>query len=174
MGITLSGQSGLLLAAALLGFVLGAVYDIFRIIRVAARAGRAAVFLLDIIYWLICAAATFAFLLLQNNGKLRAVALIAEVAGAALYYYTIGAIVIKSYTAADAAVKRRVRAMAGAVAQPVSRFSRIVGSEIAKNGRAAGSFVKKESKLLKIRLKVHKKMMYNLIRSTKKSENSEK
>jgi spore cortex biosynthesis protein YabQ len=174
MGITLSGQSGLLITAALLGFVLGAVYDVFRIFRVATRCGRAAVFVLDIIYWLICAAVTFSFLLLQNEGKLRALVIIFEVAGAALYYYTIGVIVIKRAGAVSSGVKRHTRAAAAALARPVRRFGNAAGFKISKKGRWAGSFIKKESKLLQIRLKVHCKMMYNLIQSTKEPKNGEK
>jgi spore cortex biosynthesis protein YabQ len=174
MGITLSGQSGLLIMAALLGFALGAVYDIFRIIRVFANSGRAAVFVLDIIYWLICAAATFAFLLLQNEGKLRALVIIFEVGGAALYYYTVGVIVIKKAAAASTGVKRRARAAKAAIAKPVYRFGRAAELNISKKGRAAGGFLKKETNLFKIRLKVHHEMMYNLIRPAKKPKSAEK
>lgn len=171
MGITLSGQSALLLTAALLGFVLGAVYDVFRVIRVFTRSGRIAVFVFDIIYWLICAAATFAFLLIQNDGKIRALIIVSELAGAALYYYTIGKIVIKRVQAASDRVKRGARAATAAIARPIRKFGSVAGSEISKKGRTCGNIVKKETKLLKIRLKVHNKMMYNLLRSAKKPKN---
>lgn len=174
MGITLSGQSGLLITAALLGFVLGAVYDVFRIFRVITRSGRVTVFVLDIIYWLICASATFAFLLLQNEGKLRSLIIISEVAGAALYYYTIGTIVIKKTTAASSSVKRHARAATAAIARPIRRFGRAAGFNIMKKGHAAGSFIKKENKLLEIRLKVYRKMMYNLRRPAKEPKNAGK
>jgi spore cortex biosynthesis protein YabQ len=168
MEITLTGQSGLLITAALLGFVLGAVYDIFRVLRVVALRGHIAAFLLDIIYWLICASATFIFILLQNDGKLRALLLIAEVLGASLYYFTIGAIVIKRVEAATETVRRQTRAAAVAISRPVRKYGRAAGHKIAKKGRAVGSLLKKENNLLQIRLKVHSKMMYNLIRPTKK------
>ena len=174
MGITLSGQLGLLITAALLGFVLGVVYDGFRIIRVATRCGRVAVFLLDIIYWLICAAATFAFLVLQNEGKLRALVIICEVAGSLLYYYTIGIIVIKRAEAVSSGIKRQARAATAALARPVCNFGRAARFKISKKGHIAGSFLKKESKLLQIRLKVHRKMMYNLRQPAKKPKNTEK
>ena len=172
MGISPSAQLGMLFSAAFLGFALGAVYDLFRIFRVATRSGRVAVFVLDLLYWIVCTAATFVFLLLQNDGRMRALAMLVEVGGATLYYYTIGRLVIKRAAAADAFAKRKARAAARAVAEPVGRFGRVAGHNIAKKGRAAGRFVKKERKLLEIRLKVHQKMMYNLLRSTKKRKTS--
>jgi spore cortex biosynthesis protein YabQ len=177
MGISILGQTGLLLSAALLGFALGAVYDIFRIFRVATRSGRVAVFVLDLLYWLICAAVTFVFLLFQNDGRMRALSMLAQIGGAALYYYTIGRLVIKRAAAASVLAKRKARAAANAaakaVAGPMGRFGRAAGYKIAKGGRVAGRFIKKEHKLFKIRLKVHQKMMYNLLRSTKKRKASE-
>lgn len=174
MGITISGQLGLLITAALLGFVLGMVYDVFRVFRVTTRCGRVAVFVLDIIYWLICAAATFAFLILQNDGKLRALVIICEVAGSVLYYYTIGVIVIKRAEAVSSGIKRHARAATAALARPVREFGRAAGFKISKKRHAAGSFIKKESKLLQIRLKVQRKMMYNLIQTAKKPKDAEK
>jgi spore cortex biosynthesis protein YabQ len=174
MGISLSGQSGLLITAALLGFVLGAVYDVFRVFRVATRCGRFAVFILDIIYWLICASATFAFILLQNEGKLRILVILSEIAGALLYYYTIGTIVIKKAAVASDMVKRRVRAATTALVRPVRRFGSAAGYKISKKRRTVGSFIKKESKLFKIRLKVHRNMMYNLIQPTNKAKTAGK
>lgn len=171
MGITVSGQLSLLICAVLIGFALGAVYDIFRMLRVITRCGRAAVFFFDIVYWLICAAVTFAFLLLQNDGKLRTLAIVSEVAGAVLYYYTVGVIVIRKTEAVSAEVKRKTRKAASAAAQPLRRFGRAAGSKITKKYRAAGHIAKKDSNLLQIRLKVHCKMMYNLIKSMKQAEN---
>ena len=170
MGISLSGQSGLLITAALLGFVLGAVYDVFRVFRIVTRCGHVAVFVMDIIYWLICSAATFAFILLQNDGKLRTLIIVSEIAGALLYYYSIGTAVVKKTAEASPKIKRHARTATAAIVRPMRRFGSAAGYKISKKGRSAGSFIKKESKLFKIRLKVHRNMMYNLIRSTKKAK----
>lgn len=174
MGITLSGQAGLLLAACLLGITLGAVYDIFRIVRVAFRCGKVSVFFQDILYWIICAAVTFIFLVLQNKGKVRVLILLSEALGAALYYYTIGAVVLRKVNKYDAKVKRGVRKAAAAAARPIGRFGRFAGTNIARGGRHAGSFLKKETKLFKIRLQVNRKMMYNLIQAARKSDKTKK
>jgi spore cortex biosynthesis protein YabQ len=174
LGITFSGQAGLLLTACLLGFALGAVFDIFRVIRIAARSGGAGVFIQDIIYWLICAAVTFTFLLLQNRGKIRIPLLLSEAVGFAIYYNTIGAVVLQKVKKYDARIRRRVRLAAAAAIRPIGKFGHYAGRKIANRGRHAGRFLKKESKLLKIRLHVNKKMMYNLIQSAEKPENIQK
>lgn len=61
-----------------------------------------------------------------------------------------------------------------AVLKPVRRFSGAALAFAAKKSRCTGSFLKKETNLFKIRLKVHCKMMYNLIRSYKKQKASPK
>lgn len=174
MGITFSGQAGFLLTACLLGITLGAVYDIFRIIRVAFRCGKVSVFFQDIIFWIICAAATFIFLVLQNKGKVRVLMLFSEAGGAALYYCTIGAIVLRKVNKYDLRVKRGARKAAAAVTRPIGRFGSFATANIAKEGRHAGSFFKKETKLFKIRLQVNQRLMYNLIQATRKSDRSKK
>jgi spore cortex biosynthesis protein YabQ len=170
LGISLSGQSGLLLTACLLGFVLGAVYDIFRIARVVVRSGCLIVIVQDILFWLLCATVTFVFLLIQNNGRVRVLVIVSEGIGAALYYYTIGVFVLRKVKDSERAVKRRARSAVAAAMSPLSKIRRTVGHQIARGGRKADSLFKKESKLLKIRLQVQRKMMYNLIRPANKPD----
>ncbi len=174
MGITLSGQTGLLLTACLLGFVLGAVYDIFRVTRAVLRCGWIVIFVQDILFWIFCGCVTFVFLLFYNNGKIRALVIIAEAVGAALYYNTIGVIVIGKVKVYEKKVKRRVRIAAAAAITPVNKISRAAGRQIARGGRKTGSFFKKESNLLKIHLQVQRKMMYNLLRAAKKPKDDVK
>lgn len=174
MGITISGQTGLLLSSFLLGVVLGAVFDIFRVIRISARSGRVAVFVQDVIFWLICAASTFVFFLLMNKGKLRFLMLLTEFLGAALYYNSIGIIVTRKVKQYDASIKRHTKAAVRLAAKPVMKYGGKAAAQISKSERKTGSFLKKQSKVLNLRLKVHRTMMYNLIRSAKKPKNIEK
>lgn len=168
MGITISGQTGLLISAALLGFVLGGLYDVFRFIRVATGCGRVALIFLDIIYWLICSVATFIFILLQNEGKIRFLVLFTEALGAGLYYCTIGAIFIKRAEAIDRAVKKHAKQAGRAVMKPVHKYGSAAFARMSSSCKKAYRNIKKDSKLLKIRLKVKSKMMYNLLRPAKK------
>nr|PZM88379.1 MAG: hypothetical protein DIU81_05585 [[Clostridium] cellulosi] len=130
--------------------------------------GRVGLVFLDIFYWLICSIATFVFILLENEGKIRFLVLLVEALGAALYYYTIGAIFIKRAEEIDRAVKRHVKQAGKAVMGPVRKYGGEAFSKISNSCNKAYRNIKKDSKLLKIRLKVKSKMMYNLIQPAKK------
>lgn len=174
MGITISGQTGLLLSAALLGFVLGGLYDVFRLIRTATRCGWIALFFLDILYWLICSFSVFIFLLLLNQGKVRLLVILIGAFGAALYYNTIGMIFIKRAEKIDRTIKKHTKAAGMAIIKPVYHYGGIAASNITQKSHTAGRFIKKETKLFKIRLKVKPKMLYNLLRPARKPKSDEK
>lgn len=168
MGISLTEHLELLLTAALLGMVLGAVYDFGRVLRAYFGNGRAFVFILDVLFWIIAAVATYWFFLVFNGGKIRTPVLLAEVGGAALWYFTIGKAIIKKVRASSERVKKRARVVAAAAAKPVKKYSTEAGKEIFQKTRTVGSLFKKDCKDFKIRLKVRGDMMYNLLRLKKK------
>lgn len=170
MGIKISEQTGLLISAALLGFALGGLYDAFRFLRVATHCGRVALFFLDIFYWLICAICVFIFFLVQNEGKLRFLAFLTGALGAAFYYNTLGVIFIKRAEKLDRKIKNQAKAAGRAVIKPVRRFGCAASYKMSKNSRFAYNFIKKEIKLLKIRLKVRTKVLYNSFKRFGSSE----
>lgn len=168
MGISLTEHVILFLTAALLGMVLGAVYDFGRVLRAYFGNGRAFVFILDVFFWIIAAVATYWFFLVFNEGKIRVPVLIAEAGGAGLWYVTIGKAVIKRVRASSERVKKRVRVVAAAAAKPVKKYSTAAGKEIFQKTKTVGSLFKKDCKDFKIRLKVRGNMMYNLLQLKKK------
>lgn len=174
MGITVSGQVGFILSAILLGFALGCLYDVFRFIRIITRCKKTALFFLDILYWLICAVSAFIFMLIQNSGRIRFIPIIAGILGAAVYYNTLGVIFIKKAEKIDRKIKKRTKEVCAAAMIPIRRSSKSAASKISESGRYAGAFIKKENKLLKIRLKVKAKMLYNLRCSAKRSKSFHK
>ena len=64
--LTIADQTRLFLLALGLGFLLGIVYDLFRVVRMAFTMRRVGVFIQDVLFFLTCAAATFLFLLAVN------------------------------------------------------------------------------------------------------------
>lgn len=115
----------LTLKAALLGAVLGAVYDVFRIIRIAGAktvapkgvifekiklppaffgvstsekprkyAKNVVIFIEDMAFFIICAAAQTLFFLGENNGEIRIYCLIFSLIGFLIYHLTLGRLVI--------------------------------------------------------------------------------
>lgn len=67
--LTIADQTRLFLLALGLGFLLGIVYDLFRVVRMAFTMRRVGVFIQDVLFFLTCAAATFLFLLAVNQGE---------------------------------------------------------------------------------------------------------
>ncbi len=78
------------------GLFLGAVYDIFRILRVAFPSSKGAVFVEDSLFFILASVLTFSFIFNINNGQIRLFLLLGTFLGATVYYFTIGILVIKS------------------------------------------------------------------------------
>lgn len=117
-------SAALMIKAALLGVVLGAVYDVFRIIRLsfssktprgafferikpkkplfcfpkrkkAGKSGKKAiVFIEDVLFFALCAVAEILFFIGLNSGEIRIYCLILSLAGFILYHLTLGKAVI--------------------------------------------------------------------------------
>lgn len=94
-----------------IGALIGIVYDIFRIIRIAStvpvvlrgekhqkeyRSGivvNIIVFVCDILFFLIAAVISAIFIFYANNGRIRGIALFGSLCGFTAYYNTIGRLV---------------------------------------------------------------------------------
>ena len=92
----LSSQVIVFLEACLLGFLLGAVYDVFRIMRLAFPNGKILIFLEDVLYFAFITVVSFVFIVTVNGGVLRAFVLIGELLGAILYFFTLSIIIMKA------------------------------------------------------------------------------
>ena len=102
MGIYVSEQTGAFFHACLLGCGLGLLYDVFRIVRMAFPAahsnrqwGYALAFAEDILFFSLCAGATFLFMMGKVHGQLRFFLLSGEILGAVLWHYTVGHLLMK-------------------------------------------------------------------------------
>ena len=85
--LTIADQTRLFLLALGLGFLLGIVYDLFRVVRMAFTMRRAGVFIQDVLFFLTCAAVTFVFLLAVNQGEIRGFIIAGEGLGFLIYYF---------------------------------------------------------------------------------------
>ncbi len=86
----ISSQLQVFLYSVGFGFILGFIYDIFRIVRTLIIKNNNAVPVQDIVYFLLCAVLTFLFLLVVNNGNFRFNILVALILGFAVYYLSLG------------------------------------------------------------------------------------
>ena len=104
MYISLTQQIQVFFGAILLGAAFGVVYDIFRIIRLVVLKSSVAVFVEDILFWIIVTITTFFFTILFNNGELRLSLIISETVGFLIYYLTLGRVVFKCFSAVFKAI----------------------------------------------------------------------
>ena len=105
MGVYLADQTMSFIYACLLGAALGALYDVFRIMRIALPSPHGVIFVQDVVFFAVCAVATFLFMLTTTDGVVRVFLLIGELVGAVLYHCALGVLVIKISGAIIAAVR---------------------------------------------------------------------
>lgn len=91
----LSGQAAVFGVMAATGFLLGILFDGYRVLRGTARLKKWSTALADLLYWLIATAVVFGILLFSNGGELRLYVFIGLFAGAALYYRLASSFVIR-------------------------------------------------------------------------------
>ena len=106
LGLTIAEQSLVFLYAILLGTLLGAIYDLFRIIRISFGGKVVAVFIEDIIFSIAALVLTFVFVIAFNNGELRFFILIGEFLGFTVYYFTVGKLTMLISKAIIKVIKR--------------------------------------------------------------------
>lgn len=167
--INVNAQTVIFLQSLLLGAALGLFYDMFRILRLTVPAPSAVVFAEDLIYFVFCAFVTFLFMMNTIYGSVRIFVLLGELLGASLYYFTVGAAVMKAAGALIRAVKWVLRLLYRLFVLPVIRLFCWVGKKLAGKtavfSRKAGNF----SRNIKICLKRQRALLYNLF-NTKKRE----
>ncbi len=101
------------------GVFLGVVYDILRLIRLAAGAGKGATFFFDLFFCFLAALASFTLALGTNYGFLRFYHLGGETLGMLLWYFTLG----KLFRVFCRALLRGVKRLADSLQKLLRRFS---------------------------------------------------
>lgn len=93
---TVPEQVMIFLGSVLIGTVLGAVYDIFRVIRaIFPRMGKSIpTAAADILYFMIFAGVIFMYCAINAGGGARGFCIAGAVIGAALYILTVGDIIV--------------------------------------------------------------------------------
>lgn len=84
-------MQGFWLAVAV-GVILGALYDVFRILRTFLHSRRRQVFVFDMLFMFLAAVGTFITALAADNGQIRFYLLAGEIMGMCIYGLTLGEI----------------------------------------------------------------------------------
>ena len=164
--ITIAGQTTSFIVAFMTGAALCLVYDFFRILRLASKPSRPAMFIQDIIFWLICALITFGLLLVRCNGMIRGYAILGELLGFAACRNSISLILMKISGAMIGAIRRIKRFLQRTILRPIARTTRKFTGFLDKTSKKAGNILKKG-------LKQGLGLLYNRIKAKKEPERKE-
>lgn len=156
MEISVAGQTYTFLMSLIFGAILGLFYDIFRIFRIAFDFGKIAVFIEDALFFTISAVLTFIFIFTVNSGEIRFFILIGILAGAVIYYYTIGMLIYKSAKVIIGFVKMIIRGILRIILKPFYLIYRLMKPIFKKIKNLFKIFSKKINFLFKFKLKKFK------------------
>lgn len=93
-------------ASLLFGGIMGALYDVFRIIRLFFRCKFWNIFIQDVIYFFILGVSTFLFILFINSGEIRFYILAGEIIGWIIYYITLGSLIYNTFNKFSKIIKK--------------------------------------------------------------------
>lgn len=173
MEAVISAQTLLFLQSLAVGFMLGLCMEPLRIYRLMARPGTVAVFFQDIVYWFLCSACAFVFILTVNSGQLRVFLVVGIIIGFAVYFLTLGALIMKASKSIAALLRRSAACIDRKVMRPIA------GAYVKtkkKAGRVAEKLQICNKKILNnvnYRLKHNRILLYNLIHTKRSRDNAE-
>lgn len=162
MEITVAGQTWIFLMSAALGAALGVFYDVFRIVRIAVRTPPAVVLIEDLVFSIVCTAATFLFLIGADKGQLRIFLLIGEAVGFALYYCTVGALMIGAARGIIAVIKKVYMFFWKLLVAPILRLLKKIRLFLGKIMKRLAICIKHPAENSNLPLKKNSRILYNL------------
>lgn len=160
--LSLAQQTKSFLLSLGMGFLLGIIYDLVRIIRISISKSKTGVILSDLFFCAIACMCTFLFCLTVNEGEIRLYLVLGEIAGFFTYYFSLGVIIFSYSEKIIGFIKRLIRSVLRIILSPFkwvfkklkSFFKKIINKKH-KNSKK----LKNKSKFL---LKVNKLLLYNL------------
>jgi len=93
--ITVGSQVHIFIYSIAGGMLIAFIYDIFRIKRKAVRTGRMAIYVEDLLYWVIIAFVMLAVVYYSNEGEIRGFVLVGAVFGVILYTILLSRLIVK-------------------------------------------------------------------------------
>ena len=170
--VDVAAQSEIVLKALALGVVLGVIYDLFRITRVAFKTPVFIILLEDLLFFGLVTVISFGFVLTVSGGTVRIVSLFAEAVGAVVYYFTAGRVVMAVSSAIIGAIKAAIafvrqvflvifRFLHKIIINPAIKFLTFIVAYILKPVAYCAALAKKSLINLKNLLKTTRKVLYN-------------
>lgn len=139
--LSLANQTRLFLLSLGFGFSAAALYDVFRCIRAVFGNKRPAYIVTDILYLITLSFLNFLFFLAFNEGEIRAFALLGELFGLIIYFFSVGAAVYSFVNKTSAYVRHFLTKCLKAISAPFRKIFLSVKSKWKKHVK-----IKKKSK----------------------------
>ncbi len=159
--ITISGQLLELLKAAGMGVLLGLYYDVYRVARIVMRPSARVVFWQDMAFFSTASVLTFLFLMTVNGGRLRIYLLLGLLVGFAVYYLTVGRLVVRFADVVTRVIAFLWGGFWRGISWPFRRMGRLLERPFRRLLSAGKGRVKKFREFLKKRLKPEGDLLYN-------------
>lgn len=121
-GFSIEAQGYALFMFLGIGFLLGILYDIIRIIRLSVSKKRICLYIADAVFVLLCVAVTFCASLIINYGEMHFYMFISELTGFFIYYFTFDSFVRRFAEKAVAVLKKIYTVLFGVFSVPVKIF----------------------------------------------------
>lgn len=109
MDFTLSEQMISLLYSLLCGVILGAVYDIFRTVRVVAGGRKRIIFVCDLFFMLIFTFVSFFYSMSVTRGNTRYFIVMGEIVGFLVFRLTVGRISVRFFEYLFVSIKKIIK-----------------------------------------------------------------
>lgn len=169
IGVNIAAQTLLFCKSIALGACLMLLYDVFRILRLAVRTPPAVVLVQDLIYFTVCAVASFLFLVSANYGEVRVFALLGEAIGALLCFLSVSQVLMACSRAIIGLIEKLIRLIWIIFLRPVYLLIRWISRLIVKIADGLGLIAKKSLHKANYSLKRRRIMLYNLIASGRRN-----
>lgn len=123
--INIAEQTITFLLSLVMGCVFCLLYDCFRILRIIKSYSKTAIFIQDVLYWIICAFLCCCFLIIRCSGEIRGYVLVGALLGWVVFRLTLSILIL-------------------ALAKHILRFARWLYSKITKPVKAFLKFIRKK------------------------------
>lgn len=160
----LDGQISVFLHSLGIGFLLGVFYDAVCAVRAVLPGGRKVIFVTDILYVIVCAFASFCFILVLNDGRTLLYILAAQLLGFAAERLSLGAAAKHLGLLISSKLRKLFWRIKDAVSKPLCSFKEKISQKLTPPGEKEGIMSNKNEKNINYLLKKGRNMLYTLNR----------
>lgn len=163
MILSMSEQAWLFLSTVVIGFFIGFLYDIFRVLRRTVPHRAFVVQIEDVLYWGCASVLMFYFMLFRNYGEIRFFSIVGAVVGVVLYFCSLSRVFMSAAVAFIEFMKKVVATAVRILLGPVRLLIRLLTPlakqmlRLARSSRGKLQYIKraKSAKARKIRRNIH-------------------